>query len=172
MARNLERVDKFLAELPGALRRQWREICERGIFLGIVGKVMRKLFRRGGARKPTGGTAEDAADWDLVDFHSNRGGCDEEAIADTLRDAGLSVDLRRYDSKRLRVLRGWMRRSGCLMLILQLVVAVTTALATLYFDKSFGTAVDYLKAFTWGLGTVAVLEGVWTALNRLTTPVE
>ena len=100
-ARCLERIDKFLYELPGTLRRQWRELREQGFVRGLAGKVKRKLSRRAQAGKPT--DAAPAADWSLVDFHSNRGGCDEEAIAETLRQAGLSVDMQRYDSKRLRV---------------------------------------------------------------------
>jgi len=114
VARALERLDKGLAELPAFLRRQWRD-CRQ---LGFRAALAAKLRRRPGGKdtrcllpeRPSGCCAQktagvfSAADWVLVDYHAKHGGCDEEAIAAALREAGLSVDLRRYDSKRHRLL--------------------------------------------------------------------
>jgi len=106
VARALERLDSSLAELPGFLRRQWRDVKTHGLFASLRAKLRRRL--RPGPQPGSGapGTAAQppsAVDWALVDYHAKHGGCDEEAIADTLRRAGFSVDLRRYDSKRHRI---------------------------------------------------------------------
>jgi hypothetical protein len=69
--------------------------------------------------------------------------------------------------ERLRILRRRLLRDNWLMFLGQLAVAVYTALVALYFGNAFGTPLHYIEAFAWGFGTVAVLEGLWAALNRL-----
>ncbi len=98
VARALERLDKGLAELPAFLRRQWRDCRQRGLWAALAAKLRRRPRTQQAPGVP------DAADWTLVDYHAKHGGCDEEALAAALREAGLTVDLRRYDSKRHRLL--------------------------------------------------------------------
>lgn len=111
VARGLERVDRWLANAPGFLCRQWRDVRREGLVASLRGKVRRRAQRRASPRDGGGGPTTDPGepvaeqvDWSMVDYHSKHGGCDEEAIAAVLRAAGLSVEIQRYDSKRHRIL--------------------------------------------------------------------
>ena len=111
VARCLEALDRSLEEFPGFVRRQIRDARQQGLIACVKGKLGRRLVGRapqgpatgeGGAEG--GASAKESVDWALVDFHSKHGGCDEQAVAAFLREAGFRVDLQRYDSKRHRVL--------------------------------------------------------------------
>jgi uncharacterized membrane-anchored protein YhcB (DUF1043 family) len=52
---------------------------------------------------------------------------------------------------------------------LAVVVAVYSGLTLLYFNKPFGTALNYLDAFFWGLGTKATLDLLTGAINKFTS---
>lgn len=107
LARGLEWLDRSLAELPGFLRRQWRDVRRRGLFAAVAGKLRRRLPAVGRRPSAVGRESPPAAngevDWSLVDYHAKHGGCDEAAIAQRLREANFAVDVRRYDSKRHRL---------------------------------------------------------------------
>jgi len=51
--------------------------------------------------------------------------------------------------------------------MLAVLIALSTALEKLYFDQNFGSVLDYVSAFTWGIVTVAALETIYVALERL-----
>jgi hypothetical protein len=69
--------------------------------------------------------------------------------------------------ERLEVIQRILRRSDSLMFWLAVIGGVYSGLTTLYFGKAFGTLLDYVGAFAWGLGTKATLEVVYAAINRL-----
>ena len=112
VARGLEWLDRSLAELPGFLRRQRRDVRRHGFFASLLGKLRRRLGRPAPRPDPAQARTSPGAetDWALVDYHAKHGGCDEAAIADTLAEAGFRVDLQRYDSKRHRVFH-WLARA-------------------------------------------------------------
>jgi hypothetical protein len=71
------------------------------------------------------------------------------------------------DTERLRVIQRTLRRGDWLVFVFALVAGLYGGLNELYLGKMFGTPWDYVKAFAWGLGTKAVLEVIYAAINKL-----
>ncbi|PWB73185.1 MAG: hypothetical protein C3F07_10040 [Anaerolineales bacterium] len=58
----------------------------------------------------------------------------------------------------------WWREAG--ITGLALVIAISTAMTALYIGKNFGTFMDYLTIFTWGVTSKALVEGIDFAVGR------
>lgn len=101
-------------------------------------------------------------------------GPEEAAVApgEQLRRApsaleGILTERAATPSEIARAIAAQRRLRNVLVFLSLAVVTLWTGLTTLYFNKPFGTARDYLTLLAWGFGAQAGLEALATAVDRV-----
>jgi hypothetical protein len=110
-------------------------------------------------------------------YTPSRGAIDFAAIRDRIRKLGERAakdlapsseeDLAKKREKRILTLERILHHSDVVMIIISAVGGIYGGLQAHYFGQPFGTALDYIAVFMWGLGAKATVEGIWAAINRL-----